>query len=124
VPVFSVGTAKDHVAPWKSVYKMHLYLDTDLTFALASGGHNTGIVSEPGHKNRSYQIATARHDDHYVDPESWAARTPKKDGSWWLDWVSWLDGRSGAPKAPPSIGNENAGLATLTDAPGTYVVQK
>ncbi len=66
VPVFSVGTVKDHVAPWPSVYKMHLYLDTDLTFVLTSGGHNAGIVSEPGHRNRSYQIATARHGDRYV----------------------------------------------------------
>ena len=118
VPVFSVGTVKDHVAPWPSVYKMHLYLDTDLTFVLTSGGHNAGIVSEPGHKNRSYQIATTRHDDRYVDPESWAAQTPKKDGSWWLEWVSWLEERSGKPVPPPAMGN------ALADAPGTYVHQK
>ena len=118
VPVFSVGTVKDHVAPWPSVYKMHLYLDTDLTFVLTSGGHNAGIVSEPGHKNRSYQIATTRHDDRYVDPESWAAQTPKKDGSWWLEWVSWLEERSGKPAPPPAMGN------ALADAPGTYVHQK
>jgi len=118
VPVFSVGTVKDHVAPWPSVYKMHLYLDTDLTFVLTSGGHNAGIVSEPGHKNRSYQIATTRHDDRDVDPESWAAQTPKKDGSWWLEWVSWLGERSGKPVVPPTMGN------ALAVAPGTYVHQK
>ncbi|SNT75839.1 polyhydroxyalkanoate synthase [Paracoccus seriniphilus] len=118
VPVFSVGTVKDHVAPWRSVYKMHLYLDTELTFVLTSKGHNAGIVSEPGHEGRSYQIATVRHDDHYVDPETWAEQTPKKDGSWWLDWVSWLGERSGAPVAPPAMGK------ALADAPGTYVFQK
>ncbi|MCV2892075.1 alpha/beta fold hydrolase [Lentibacter sp. XHP0401] len=118
VPVFSVGTVKDHVAPWPSVYKMHLYLDTDLTFVLASGGHNAGIVSEPGHKHRSYQIANAKHDDRYVDPESWAAQTPTKDGSWWVEWASWLGERSGASVAPPSMGK------SLADAPGTYIFQK
>lgn len=118
VPVFSVGTVKDHVAPWPSVYKMHLFLDTELTFVLTSGGHNAGIVSEPGHKHRSYQIATARHDDRYIDPETWAAQTPKKDGSWWLEWVSWLDERSGSPVAPPAMGD------ALADAPGTYIFQR
>lgn len=118
VPVFSVGTLKDHVAPWQSVYKMHLYFDTDLTFVLTSGGHNAGILSEPGHKNRSYQIATARHGDRYVDSETWAVQTPTKDGSWWPDWVSWLGQQSGDPVAPPAMGK------ALADAPGTYVHQK
>jgi polyhydroxyalkanoate synthase len=118
VPVFSVGTVKDHVAPWQSVYKLHLYLDTDLTFVLASGGHNAGVVSEPGHKNRSFQIATAKHDDRYVDPESWAEKTPKKDGSWWIDWVEWLGARSGYPDALPAMGK------ALADAPGTYILEK
>ncbi|SHE32527.1 polyhydroxyalkanoate synthase [Ruegeria intermedia] len=118
VPVFSVGTVKDHVAPWRSVYKMHLYLDTELTFVLTTGGHNTGIVSEPGHAGRSYQIATAKHDDRYVDPETWQASAPRKDGSWWLDWVAWLDARSGAPVPPPPMG------PALADAPGIYVLQK
>ena len=58
VPLFVVSTVKDHVAPWRSVYKIHLFTDTDLTFVLTTGGHNAGIVSEPGHPNRSYQITT------------------------------------------------------------------
>lgn len=117
-PVFSVGTVKDHVAPWPSVYKMHLYLDTELTFVLASGGHNAGIVSEPGHKHRSYQIATTKHDNRYIGPDSWAEQTPTKDGSWWGEWVSWLGERSGTPIAPPPMRN------VLTDAPGTYVLER
>jgi polyhydroxyalkanoate synthase len=117
-PVFCVGTVKDHVAPWYSVYKMHLYLDTELTFVLASGGHNAGIVSEPGHANRTYQIATAIHGDRYIDPDSWSAKTPTKEGSWWEEWASWLGKRSGEPVTPPPMGH------ALADAPGTYIFEK
>lgn len=118
VPVFSVGTVKDHVAPWRSVYKMHLYLDTDLTFVLTTGGHNTGIVSEPGHKNRRFQVSTARHGTHYIDPENWLKQVPEKVGSWWPEWVGWLDEKSGDPVPPPPM--EGA----LAVAPGSYVLRK
>jgi len=124
VPVFSVGTVKDHVAPWHSVYKMHLYFDTDLTFVLTSGGHNAGIVSEPGHSRRSYQIATTQHRDRYIDPETWAAQTAKKDGSWWLEWVAWLGERSGKPVTPPTMGAPKEGLKPICNAPGSYVLQE
>lgn len=124
VPVFSVGTDKDHIAPWHSVYKMHLYLDTDITFVLTSGGHNAGIVSEPGHPRRSYRIATAYEGDRYIDPDTWREQTAKKDGSWWTDWVAWLDEQSGEPAAPPAIGNAKAGYAAAADAPGTYIFQR
>ena len=40
---------------------------------LTSGGHNAGIVSEPGHKNRAYRVATAKDDDPYIDPGYMAA---------------------------------------------------
>jgi polyhydroxyalkanoate synthase len=80
-PTFTVGTVWDHVAPWPSVYKIHLLADTDVTFVLTSGGHNAGIVSEPGHPHRSYQIATHREGERYVDPEAWQAMAPKAEGS-------------------------------------------
>jgi polyhydroxyalkanoate synthase len=121
VPLFAVGTERDHVAPWRSVYKFHLLTDTDITFLLTSGGHNAGIVSEPGHPGRRYRVGTKRRTDNYVDPEVWAAETPRHEGSWWPCWSEWLTARSGEPVAPPPLGAPDAGYAPVCDAPGTYV---
>jgi polyhydroxyalkanoate synthase len=103
-PIFAVGTERDHVAPWRSTYKIQLLTDTEVTYLLTTGGHNAGIVSEPGRDGRSFQLTTKNTDDHFVDPETW------------------LNERSGEPLAPPAMGTA-AGYPPLTDAPGTYVLQ-
>ncbi len=120
-PIFAVGTVKDHVAPWRSVYKIILPTDTEVTFVLTSGGHNAGIVSEPGHPGRRYQIATRAKDDPYIDPDGWAARTPFRDGSWWPAWQDWLAARGSGNAEPPPFGT--AAYPPLGAAPGTYVFE-
>jgi polyhydroxyalkanoate synthase len=122
-PMFAVGTERDHVAPWHSVYKLHLLADTEVTFVLTSGGHNAGIVSEPGHPGRHYRLATRRSDQAYVDPDVWEADTPVREGSWWSAWSAWLAQHSGTPVPPPPMGAVGAGFAPVGDAPGTYVLQ-
>ncbi len=96
--------------------------DTDVTFVLTTGGHNAGIVSEPGHPHRSFQMMTKKHRDRYLDRHSWEAQAPHNDGSWWLQWSAWLAANSGAPVAPPPLGMP--GRAPLADAPGAYVLQE
>jgi polyhydroxyalkanoate synthase len=123
-PIFAVGTVTDHVAPWRSTYKIHLLTDTEVTFVLTTGGHNAGIVSEPGHGGRSFQTMTRAADGHYMDADGWLARAPRKAGSWWPEWVSWLGARSGAPVAPPQMGAPEAGYVPRSDAPGSYVLQQ
>ncbi len=123
-PVFAVGTERDHVAPWRSTYKIQLLTDTEVAYLLTTGGHNAGIVSEPGHDGRSFQVMTKKTDDRYVDPETWLAQAPRKEGSWWPEWVAWLNARSGDPIPPPFMGAAAAGYAPLGDAPGTYVLQE
>lgn len=123
-PMIVVGTVKDHVAPWHSVFKWHRLTDTEVTFVLTSGGHNAGIVSEPGHPRRKYQISTHQHGDLSIDPKTWIERAPSHDGSWWLALTDWLDQRSSGAVNPPSMGNPAAGYLPLAEAPGTYVLQK
>jgi polyhydroxyalkanoate synthase subunit PhaC len=124
MPVFAVGTERDHVAPWRSTHKIHLLTDSDVTYLLTTGGHNAGIVSEPGHAGRSYRVKSRKHGELYADPDSWLALAERKEGSWWPEWAGWLVNHSGAMVAPPPIGAAWAGLAPLCDAPGTYVFQE
>ena len=123
VPIFAVGTAKDHVAPWRSVYKVGLLSDTEVTFLLTSGGHNAGIVTPPGHPRRIYQ--TGRLVDHgtHIDADRWRATAPVHKGSWWPAWQAWLARNAGQPVDPPPLGRAEAGYPALDDAPGTYVLQ-
>jgi polyhydroxyalkanoate synthase len=122
-PIFVVATVKDHVAPWRSVYQLILIADTKVTFLLSSGGHNAGIVSEPGHAGRSYRIATREDTETYVDPDMWQTAAPLHDGSRWPAWLEWLTSRSSGPVQLPSIGTCERGYALLGDAPGSYVLQ-
>jgi len=120
-PIFMVATVGDHVAPWRSVYKLNLIVDTELTFLLTSGGHNAGIVSEPGHPHRSYQVTTRPADAPYTPPDVWAAATAVQEGSWWPAWEGWLADRSGGRVEPPPMGAPDRGYPAVADAPGSYV---
>jgi polyhydroxyalkanoate synthase len=117
IPIFAVGTLTDHVAPWRSVYKIVPLTDTEVTFLLTSGGHNAGVVSPPGTAGRSYQVAVQAHDAPYIDPESWQRNAPEHAGSWWPAWEGWLARRAGQPVPPPPP------VIGLGPAPGNYVLE-
>lgn len=123
LPIFMVGTTTDHVAPWRSVHKLHFLSPAEITFALTSGGHNAGIVNPPGpDSHRSYQILKRPAGGTYLAPADWQAVAPTVQGSWWPAWQQWLAAHSGAPVQPPRLGA--TGYPPLADAPGTYVLEK
>jgi len=121
VPLFAVGTETDHIAPWRSVYKLHLLNDGDLTFALTSGGHNAGVVSEPGHPHRHYRIHRRRRGAPYLGPDDWMGQAELRQGSWWPAWQAWLTEHSTEQVSPPTLGGEK--YPPLGDAPGEYIRQ-
>lgn len=123
-PIFCVSTLTDHVAPWHSVYKLHLVADAEITFVLTNGGHNAGIISEPGHPGRSYRIHTQGEAARYLPPDDWLTRAESHDGSWWPALVDWLRTRSSGSGKPPGMGAPNAGFPPLDAAPGSYVFQR
>jgi polyhydroxyalkanoate synthase len=123
-PTFVVSTERDHVAPWRSVFKFHLFSGDEITFVLTNGGHNAGILSEPHHPHRHFRMGTRKAGAPYLDPDAWFAEHAPKSGSWWPAWTAWLAARSGAMVEPPSLGDGAAGFPALEDAPGHYVFTK
>jgi len=121
VPLFVLGTERDHVSPWRSVFKMHRLTDAEITFLLTSGGHNVGVVNPPGVPGRHYRVLRQKAGRQYIDPEGWFASVPVREGSWWPEWQKWLAGRSGGRVRPPTIGAAKRGYPVLQAAPGTYV---
>ena len=126
LPLFVVGTETDHVAPWRSVYKLRaLTRSDDYTFLLTSGGHNAGIVSGPVHPRRRHRMLTWHDRAASLTPEEWVKGAPLFEGSWWPAWEQWLAGHSSAQHEPARApgGASAKGFAPLEDAPGTYVHQ-
>jgi polyhydroxyalkanoate synthase len=123
VPMFVVATETDHIAPWRSVYKTQLFTDCDLTFVLTSGGHNSGIVNEPGNPRSRFRRSRRPAGALYVGPDDWLSAAEPQVGSWWPEWRDWLQDRSSGHEDAPATGAPARGLAPLGDAPGTYVFQ-
>lgn len=119
-PMFVVGTLLDHVAPWRSTYKIHYLADAAVTFVLTSGGHNAGILAPPTEAGHSYRILSKAVDGAYIGPDEWLQRAPLVDGSWWEAWVMFLARHSQDPVAPPI---DAAPTDVLPSAPGEYVLQ-
>jgi len=123
-PMFAVGTLRDHVAPWWSTYKIHFLADADITYVLASGGHNAGIVAPPGEEGHSYQVLDKKADAPHLGPDEWLRQARHQEGSWWHEWTRFLTEHSSRSVAPPPMGGSKQAAAQLDDAPGQYVLQR
>ncbi len=130
-PIFSVATMRDHVAPWRSAFKVNWLTDAEVTFLLTTGGHNAGIVSEPGHPNRKYQVRKADAGERYLDPDLWLAEADQKEGSWWPEWACWIADHSSEKVKPPTpVWVESSPFGDVVDnkqmipAPGSYVLMR
>lgn len=120
-PFFVIGTTTDHVAPWKSVFKIHHLSRSEVTFLLTTGGHNAGIVCGPEHPRRKFQVMTHDPMDKYIDPDTWAETVETQQGSWWPLWNNWLTEHSNDEVSKRTIRSSKKGIKVLRDAPGEYV---
>jgi len=123
IPIFAVGTESDHIAPWRSVFKIQYLADTEITFVLTKGGHNAGIVSEPGHAHRNFRLRTTRVEEADMDADEWVAKTEITEGSWWPAWAAWLQQRSSTKIATPLMGKPSTRSIRLPEAPGSYILE-
>jgi polyhydroxyalkanoate synthase subunit PhaC len=118
VDSYVVAGLKDHIVPWQNAYASTQLLGGGKRFVLSTSGHIQALVNPPAPDSRaSYRVAG----EHPADPQEFLSRAPKVPGSWWPDYVEWLERRSGDLRpAPKKLGG--AGHRALGRAPGTYVL--
>ncbi len=115
--LYAVGTREDHIVPWGAALQVRRLVGGDVRFVLGNSGHIAGIINPPSKGKGAYWT-----DGQGSDPDGWLATATKHDGSWWLDWVGWLEQRTGEQVTPPPFGNDR--YPPLTPAPGAYVLEQ
>ena len=117
---YVVAGIDDHISPWQACYRSAQLLGSEhLRFVLSTSGHIASIINPPGNTKSTYRVG----DSCETDPAQWVQSAEKHSGSWWPDYVAWLNARSGEQKtAPQSLGG--AGMAPLAPAPGRYVLDR
>jgi len=119
-PLYAVSAEDDHIAPWRSTFRVTNLVSSPVRYVLSSSGHILGIINPPVKPpKRVYRVGPARRDD---DPGSWKASSEQLPGSWWPDWVTWLAPRCGPKVAPPPLGNDRC--PAMGEAPGRYVLEQ
>ncbi|MFK8332173.1 class II poly(R)-hydroxyalkanoic acid synthase [Pseudomonas sp. BJa5] len=116
VDSFSVAGSNDHITPWDAVYRSTLLLGGNKRFILANSGHVQSILNPPGNPKAHY-VDNPRLSS---DPRAWFYDAKQIDGSWWPQWLEWIQARSGAQRETlMALGNQT--YPPMDPAPGTYV---
>jgi polyhydroxyalkanoate synthase len=114
LPVFSVATREDHIAPAASVYRGALMFGGPVEFVLAGSGHIAGVVNPPEKVKYQFWTKGTRGDDL----ATWQQGAKETAGSWWPYWIEWLAQHSG-DRIDPRVPGQTLGI--IEDAPGSYV---
>ncbi len=117
-PAYIQAGREDHIAPAQSVWKVTHHFKGPLKFVLAGSGHIAGVVNPPA--AGKYQYWT--NDEKVETFGEFFAGAKETKGSWWPDWIGWLESLDAAKV--PAKGARVPGkgkLKPLADAPGDYV---
>ena len=118
--LYFLSAEQDHIAPWRSAYAGARLPAGNVRFVLSNAGHIAGIVNPPSPK--SVHRVLERGQPLPADPADWIAAATTHPRTWWEDWAEWIAARAGAKRKPPQMGNQK--YPAITDAPGTYVLER
>jgi polyhydroxyalkanoate synthase len=117
-PSYIQAGQEDHIAPVSSVWKLTEHFSGPLRFVLAGSGHIAGVINPPS--LGKYQYWT--NDAPVATLDDFVAGAKETKGSWWPDWLVWLEGLAPAKVAAKGARKPGKGaLKALEDAPGRYV---
>jgi polyhydroxyalkanoate synthase len=120
-PAYVQAGREDHIAPPESVFKLTNHFAGPVRFVLAGSGHIAGVVNPPSAEK--YQYWTNEQGANSLD--AFLAASVEHKGSWWPDWLAWLERQNGA--RVPASGSRIPGAdgqPVIEDAPGRYVTMR
>jgi polyhydroxyalkanoate synthase len=121
IPTYIQAGVEDHIAPPNSVWKLMEHFSGPRRFLLAGSGHIAGVVNPPA--AGKYQYWTS--DSPNPDFASFRANAVEVGGSWWPDWLKWVESHSAKRvKATGARVPGDGKLKAIEDAPGRYVIQR
>jgi polyhydroxyalkanoate synthase len=121
IPSYVVAGSTDHIVPWRGASKIGQLLGGPVRFILAESGHIAGIINHPARSKRAYWV-NETGEAQWLGAEEWLEGATEHPGSWWVDWVPWLEQHSGKLVKPPPMGSDE--FPPIMDAPGTYVLEE
>lgn len=123
VPTFIYGSRDDHIVPWRTAYASAPLLTGPQRFVLGASGHIAGVINPPAKGKRSYWTHEGNERALPEDPDVWFEQAVEKPGSWWPEWIAWLDQYGGRKvKARSQLGS--AEYPVIEPAPGRYVLER
>ena len=120
--LYAVGAEKDHIVPWYGAWRLGQLASGKVRFVLASSGHIAGMINPPSKEKGRHWVNEEGDAGDYATAQEWHENATEHEGSWWTDWVAWLNKRSGKKVDPPKMGGDD--YPPIEDAPGTYVRER
>lgn len=114
-PVCFLSAFEDHIAPWKSTYAGTQLVGGPVKFVLSGSGHIAGVINPASSDKYGFWL----NPETPPNPDDWFQGAVKQDGSWWPDWLAWLQPHAG-PQVPARMPGDGK-LKPVEDAPGSYV---
>jgi polyhydroxyalkanoate synthase len=108
----------DHICPWRACHRASQLFGGRTEFVMSGSGHVQSLVCPPANFKAKYFT------NHKTgsDPDAWLKGATEHKGTWWDNWLEWVDKRSGNKRpAPTTLGGN--GYEVIEPAPGRYVHQ-
>jgi polyhydroxyalkanoate synthase len=120
-PAYIQAGREDHISPPESVWKIMDHFAGEKRFVLAGSGHIAGVVNPPAAEKYCYWT----NDRACGSLEQFIEGATEHKGSWWPDWLQWLNKQSSKTvKADGARIPGKGKLKAIEDAPGRYVKER
>ena len=122
VPAYFVSAIEDHIAPWKTTYAGTQLLGGKSRFVLSGSGHIAGMINPPEANKYGYWT----NEKLPATAEEWFKGAKQHPGSWWKDWIDWLQPYLGPQVAAREVGKTvgKTRARVIEAAPGSYARQR